>query len=103
MATNRPKSADSHDGVRVKVRTFIVRNFLFGDEADWLSDDESLLERGVIDSTGILELIEFIQREFEITIADDEVLPANLDSLAAIERYVASKNQVEPAPGGIGQ
>ncbi len=97
---NEQQMSSVRDGVRAEVRRFVVKTFFFGEEAEWLKDEDSLLEFGVIDSTGVLELIEFIQREFDITVADDEVLPANLDSLASIERYVNGKrNEVSTASG----
>lgn len=73
------------------VRGFIVENFLFGDSDRHLDDAASLVGEGVVDSTGVLELIEFLESEFEIRISDDESVPANLDSIASIERFVEAK------------
>ena len=73
-----------------RVRDFIVENFLFGEEDD-LEDDTSFLEEGIINSTGVLELILFLEETFDIRIADDEVVPENLDSLVRIEAYLAGK------------
>jgi acyl carrier protein len=56
-----------------------------------LSDDESLLDRGIIDSTGVLEVVGFIEAEFGITVLDEEMLPDNLDSIARIAAYVRRK------------
>jgi acyl carrier protein len=95
MPDNSDRS-DAGDDVKAQVRRFVVETFLFGQEPDSMGDEDSLLEKGVIDSTGVLELIEFIKRRFGIAMTDDEVVPANLDSLASIERYVARKN-AEPA------
>lgn len=73
-----------------KVRTFIVENFLFGD-ADGLEDGTSFLERGIVDSTGILELVDFLGEEFSITIADEELIPENLDSIANVTAFLQMK------------
>lgn len=72
------------------VRNFVVENFLFGDDST-LSDDTAFLGSGVIDSTGVLELIGYIEATFGITIEDEEVMPENLDSLLNISRYLETK------------
>lgn len=77
--------------VEAKVRTFIEDNFLFRDDRAALSDSESLLDAGLIDSTGILELVAFLESEFGIQMADADIVPANLDSIRAIVSYVESK------------
>jgi acyl carrier protein len=74
------------------VRAFIADNFLFGREG--VSDNESLLEAGIIDSTGILELVMFLERTYGIQISDAELVPENLDSLNNISRYIRSKQAV---------
>jgi len=66
-------------------------NFLFG-KGDDLSDDESLLDNGVIDSTGVLELVSYLQEHFDIRIEDDEIVPANLDSIHNLVDYVGRKS-----------
>ena len=75
------------------IKTFIVENFLFGSE-DGLKDETSFLEEGIIDSTGILELVTFLEEEFSITIEDEELVPENLDSInnvtAFLERKIAA-------------
>ena len=77
--------------VESKVRKFIEDNFLFRDDRAALSDSESLLDAGLIDSTGILELVAFLEAEFAIQMADADIVPANLDSLKAIVAYVQGK------------
>jgi acyl carrier protein len=77
--------------VETKVRSFIEENFLFRDDRAALADSESLLEAGLIDSTGILELVAFLETEFDIRMADAEIVPANLDSIKAIVGYVEGK------------
>ena len=69
---------------------FIVENFLFGD-GQQLQDDTSFMESGIIDSTGILELITFLEEKYEIKIKDDELVPENLDNLQNVARFVSRK------------
>lgn len=76
---------------REQVRSFIITNFLFGDEAQLPGDDDSLMGSGVVDSTGILDLVEFLESDLGVTVADHETLPENLDSIANIDAYVARK------------
>ena len=75
----------------IKIRSFIVENFLFGEEGDTIENETSFLEQGVIDSTGILELVEWLEEEFNISVADDELIPENLDSVQLLSAYIASK------------
>jgi acyl carrier protein len=74
-----------------KVRDFIKDNFMFRDDRADLADSESLLDAGLIDSTGILELVAFIETEFSIQMADTDIVPENLDSVETIVRYVDGK------------
>lgn len=73
-----------------QVRDFIVQNFLFGD-AGKLDDAASLLDKGIIDSTGILEVVQFLEETFTISVGDDELLPENLDSIKNITAYLDRK------------
>lgn len=75
------------DNPKEKIKNFIIENFLFGEDTD-LKDDTSFLEEGIIDSTGVLELIEFLEEEFEITIDDEDMIPENLDSLNNLEVFI---------------
>jgi acyl carrier protein len=77
--------------VSSKVREFIKDNFMFRDDRADLANDESLLDAGLIDSTGILELVAFIETEFSIQMADTDIVPENLDSVETIVRYVDGK------------
>ena len=77
--------------VRDAVREYILKNYLFTADAAALRDDVSLMQTGVIDSTGVLELIMFLQEQFGIQVADEEMLPENLDSVHAIAAFVARK------------
>lgn len=73
------------------ITDYIVRDFLFGDESRMPDQDESLLEHGIIDSTGILELIEFIEGQFGITVTEAETLPKNLGSTSRLTRFIMAK------------
>lgn len=79
------------DDVRDQVRAFIVANFLFGDATRLPRDADSLLATGVLDSTGVLELVEFLEDDLDVRVADDETVPANLDSVDNLVRFVARK------------
>lgn len=73
-----------------KVRAFIVDNFLFGDDSS-LKNDTSFLQERIVDSTGILEIIAFLEETFSIKVEDDELLPENLDSLDNIDAFLKRK------------
>jgi acyl carrier protein len=73
------------------IRRFIADNFLFREDRAAVGDTESLLEAGLIDSTGILELVAFIEGEFGIRVDDAEIVPENLDSIRRIVAYVEGK------------
>jgi acyl carrier protein len=75
-----------------ELRKYIVENFLFGEESAELADDTSFLETGMIDSTGVLELIRYIEETCSISVSDDEIVPDNLDSIAKISRFVRAKS-----------
>jgi len=77
--------------IQKRVREYVVESFLVGDEESEFSDDQSFLDSGLIDSTGILEVIAFLEDEFEIEIDDEEMVPENLDSVSNISHFVASK------------
>ena len=74
-----------------KIRAFIEDNFLFREDRAVLSESESLLDAGLIDSTGILELVGFLEAEFQIQVADADIVPANLDTIRTIVGYVEGK------------
>lgn len=74
--------------VKTEIRAFIVENFLFGDTGRPLDDDMSLIENDVVDSTGILELVSFLEERFGIAVADADIVPANLDAIDRIAAYV---------------
>jgi acyl carrier protein len=63
------------------IRTFVLDRFLFGDTSASLSNADSLLERGIVDSTGVLEMVAFLEERFGIRVSDDELIPDNLESI----------------------
>ena len=77
--------------IKGKVRQYISENILMTAAAADLTDDASLLQRSVLDSTGVLELVTFLEDTFNIKVADEEMLPDNLDSLNRIAAYVQRK------------
>jgi acyl carrier protein len=77
--------------VEREVREFVVKNFFYGDDDAGLEGADSFIERGIIDSTGVLEIVNFLESRFEITLRDDELVPDNLDSIDRIARFVARK------------
>ena len=77
--------------VNEKIRSFILENVLAGARGAALNDDDSFLETGVIDSTGILELVSFIEDEFKIEVKDDELVPDNFDSVSKLSGYITTK------------
>jgi len=80
-----------NDGKK-KIRNFIVENFLYGSDES-LQDDTSFLEEGIIDSTGVLELVEFLEEAFEISVDDEDLIPENLDSINNVAAYLKKKTE----------
>ncbi|MGE5567671.1 MAG: acyl carrier protein [Rhodospirillales bacterium] len=78
---------------RDTLRQFVVENFLFG-QVDNLSDQDSFLEKGIIDSTGILELISFLERHYRIKIADEDLIEQNFDSIDKLMAFLSRKLRV---------
>ena len=82
--------------IEQRVREFVVQNFLFG-QGD-LAADASFLETGIIDSTGVLELVGFIESTFAIAVQDHDLVPANLDSLRSVTQFVERKLNAQESP-----
>ena len=76
--------------IKSRITSFIIETFLFGDLGE-LGDDTSFLDEGIVDSTGVLELVDFIEASFGVSVDDDELLPENLDSINKVETYVRNK------------
>lgn len=78
-------------GTKALLRQFILENFLFTDDGAAVGDDDSLVARGIIDSLGVLEIIEFLETNFAVKVAEDEMVPDNLDSINKLAAYLATK------------
>jgi acyl carrier protein len=76
-----------------EIRKFIVDNFLFGQDDGALADDSSLLDHGVIDSTGMLELVSFLENRYEIEVEDEDLVPENLDSVVSLVGFLERKRR----------
>ena len=79
-----------------KIRAYIVDSFLLGD-AEGFDNTASLLESGTMDSTGVIELVEFLETTFAIQVADEELIPENLDAVRDIAAFVERKLASGPA------
>ena len=77
--------------INQQLRDYIVENFLFGDTETEFTDDDSFMEKGIIDSTGILEVITYIEENFNFKIEDEELIPENLDSISNITAFISRK------------
>ena len=77
--------------IRRQIIDFITSNFLFDDGSDGIGDNDSLLETAIIDSTGVLELIAFIEETFGIRVEDEEIVPENLDAVTNIVSFLKGK------------
>jgi acyl carrier protein len=79
--------------IRDEIRQFVVENFLMGDASSMLADHESFLESGTIDSTGVLEVVMFLESNFDLQVSDVELLPENIDSIDNQVRFVLKKQR----------
>jgi len=77
-------------GTQEEIRSFVIDNFLFGDGRG-LDNDSSFLDGGILDSTGILHLVAFIEEAFSVRVADEELVPENLDSINRVSAYLQRK------------
>lgn len=76
------------------IRKYVLENYLFTDNEDELNNNDSFLEKGILDSTGILEIITLIEEQFGIKVDDAEMIPENLDSVNNIVSYVTKKQKM---------
>jgi acyl carrier protein len=81
----------SDQAIADNVRAFVISNFLFGQETQAVANDSSFLETGIVDSTGILELVAHIEQQFGIAVEDGELVPANLDSIDNVTAFITRK------------
>lgn len=79
-----------------EIRHFIVENFLYGQDDGSLGDEVSFLQKGIIDSTGVLELVSFIEGEYGIKVDDEELVPDNFDSLNKLTAFISRKRIAAP-------
>jgi acyl carrier protein len=77
--------------VEQKVKEYIMDNFLFTDDESSLNNSDSFMEKGIVDSTGMLEIIYYLEDEFAIKVEDDEMIPENLDSVNNIAAFLNKK------------
>ncbi|MBZ0155098.1 MAG: acyl carrier protein [Alphaproteobacteria bacterium] len=77
--------------VKAEVKKFVVENFLYGQEDNGFHDDVSFLEKGIIDSTGVLELVSFVETRYGIPVLDEELIPENFDSVNKLFRFIMTK------------
>jgi len=85
------------DQITQQVRNFIIENFLYGDVNRGLNDTDFFLEQGIIDSTGVLELVGFLEQTYSFKVEDEELIPENLNSIALVSDYVTKKLQTQNA------
>lgn len=74
-----------------KVKAFIMSNFLFDAEGNQLDNTASFLDQGIIDSTGVLELVEWIEEQYGFSVEDEELVPENLDSVVNLAAFITRK------------
>jgi acyl carrier protein len=76
--------------IEEQVRQFITENFLFSEEKK-ITEADSFLENGIIDSTGVLELVSFVEEKFNVKVKDEEMIPENLDSINNLVNFIKKK------------
>ena len=77
--------------IKTEIRNFIVENFLYGDDSGNLGAEDSFFEKGIVDSTGVLSIINFVEEHFNISVSDVEITPENFDSINRITAYTERK------------
>ncbi len=82
------------DSLRDRIQKFILENYLFTSDTSALALDDSLLGHGIVDSTGMLEIIMFIEEQLGVTVKDEDMIPENLDSVSRIASFVESRRKV---------
>jgi acyl carrier protein len=74
-----------------ELRQYVIDNFLFGQGGSDLKNEDSFMERGIVDSTGVLELVAFLEEKFQVKVEDEDLIPANLDSINNLLLYLKKK------------
>jgi acyl carrier protein len=77
--------------VAEQVREYVAMNFLFSDNGYPFPDDASFLKEGIVDSTGVLELVMFVEESFGVAVEDQEIIPENFDSVSQLAAYIRGK------------
>lgn len=80
-------------GIKDKLRDFFENSILYNESMDEIGEEDSLIEGGYIDSTGIIELVAYVEKAFEIRVRDEEIIPENFDTMKRICMYIYSKTQ----------
>ena len=83
--------AEDTDAIKAELKNFIIGHYLLGSEKAKLSDDDSFLDRGIIDSIGVIELASFIQNNYRIKIGVAEIVPANMDTINNLTSFIVKK------------
>jgi acyl carrier protein len=89
--TDKMMATVKEDNLRKELREFIVETFLFGDESETFEDNDSFMQKGIIDSTGVLELTSFLEEKYGVKVDDEELVPANLDSIDNLIAFIGRK------------
>lgn len=84
-------SAENGMSFEQRIRNYILENFLFTDDESAIDVNASFLEEGILDSTGILEVIMFLEEEFDVKVIDEEMIPENLDSVTNLVKFISKK------------
>lgn len=84
-------NATDLDTTKKEIRAFIVEVFMFGDESEAFEDSDSFMTKGIIDSTGVLELVAFLEEKYEVMVDDEEMVPTNLDSIDYLAAFIQKK------------
>ncbi len=79
--------------IKQTVKNYILENVLYGAGEDELNYEDSFLEKGIIDSTGVLEIVSFIEEEYDFTVEDEEMVPENLDSVNNLAQFIKGKTE----------
>jgi len=80
--------------IEKELRQFVIDNFLFGQGDVQFKNDDSFMERGIIDSTGVLELVAFLEKKYQIKVGSEDLIPDNLDSITNLRRFLENKLQI---------
>ena len=84
-------TATNLEETKKELREFILEAFLFGDDSEPFEDADSFMRKGIIDSTGVLELVSFLEEQFGVKVEDEEMIPDNLDSLNNLAAFIERK------------